>query len=327
MDIQELIEAVPIDEYIGQFVDWDHEENGELWCLSPFTNEKTASFSVSKDMNMWYCFSSGSGGNIISFIMKLNRCGYSRAVEILKKYANIDASIDSPKRLTSSGVIKKYREPKRIIKKQAGVYLDDDVMSLYDFDESKLSVWVADGISYLTMKKFQVRYDSVANRIVFPIKDMDGAIINICGRTIDPDFKKKKLRKYTYYYPLGSLNTIYGFSDNMEEILKSKEIILFEGSKSVMVADGWGIKNTGAILTSHLNYLQMKLLIQLGVRVVFALDEEIDVRRDENIKKLKRFVKVEFVKNIDGMLSEKMAPVDAGQNIWKTLYEKREVIN
>ena len=53
--------------------------------------------------------------------------------------------------------------------------------------------------------------------------------------------------------PWGELKTIYGFAENLENIKKQGEIILFEGCKSVLMADTWGIHNAGAILTSHLN--------------------------------------------------------------------------
>ena len=102
---------------------------------------------------------------------------------------------------------------------------------------------------------------------------------------------------------------------------------MFEGAKSVMLADGWSVKNTAAVLTSHLNDLQLLFLIKLGVRVVFALDEEVDIRNDENIQKLKRYVRVDWVKNRDHLLSEKMSPVDAGSDIWKNLYERRMKMN
>ena len=90
-----------------------------------------------------------------------------------------------------------------------------------------------------------------------------------------------------------------------------------------MIADGWGIKNTGAILTSHLNPYQFKLLIRLGITVVFALDAEVDIRDDVNIKKLLPYVKVEWVRNKRGLLEDKDAPVDKGFEVFQTLYEER----
>jgi len=173
------------------------------------------------------------------------------------------------------------------------------------------------------LKRFDVRYDSFSNRLVYPIRNTDGQIVNIGGRTLDPDWKERGLRKYTYFSKWGELNVIFGLYDNSRYILKKREIILFEGCKSVLIADSWGIKNTGAILTSHLNPNQVKLLARLGVRVVFALDKEVNVLNDHNIAKLKRYVSVEYLKDIDDLLGAKDAPVDRGEGVFKDLYERR----
>lgn len=200
-------------------------------------------------------------------------------------------------------------------------------MDKFEFVEEKLQIWNNEGISWDSMKKFQVKYDYSSNRIVFPIKDLSGNIINVCGRTLYEDYKEKKLRKYTYFKPLGILDVIYGFSENINSVLDKNEYILFEGSKSVMLADSWGIYNTGALLTSHLNYYQMEILMKLGIRIVFALDEEVDISKDEYIGKLKYYCPIEKVSNKNGLLLPKMAPVDAGEDTWKTLYNERELVN
>ena len=196
-------------------------------------------------------------------------------------------------------------------------------MSRYERDMEKLSIWVDEGISEASLDRFQVRYDRFSDRIVYPLRDFTGNIINVSGRTVDPAWKEKGLRKYTYFYPLGILDMVYGLHENLEEIKKAGEIILFEGAKSVMIADTWGIRNTGAILTSHLNPHQLKILAKLGCRVVFALDQDVDVTEDHNIRKLKQLVNVQYIRDTGNLLQPKMAPVDAGPEVWKTLYEGR----
>lgn len=200
-------------------------------------------------------------------------------------------------------------------------------MDRYEFDKEKLQIWADEGIGFDVMKKFSVCYDSFANRIVFPIKSFSGDIINVSGRTLDRSFKEKGLRKYTYYKPLGALDTLYGFSDNEPFISEKKEIVIFEGAKSVMLASTWGVQNCCAALTSHLNPRQALFLIRLGVRVVFAFDEDVDITKDKNIAKLMRYVRVEWVKNRGGLLSSKMAPVDAGAAVWNKLYGMRQKLN
>lgn len=196
-------------------------------------------------------------------------------------------------------------------------------MERYEKRSDKLDVWRQEGISDISLDKFQVYYDSFSNRLVYPIRSVDGKIINVGGRTLDSQWKEKKLRKYTYFKQWGELNTIYGLAENMDSIREKREIILFEGCKSVLLADTWGIHNTGAILTSHLNPNQMKILIQLGCKVVFALDKEVCIRNDYNIRRLKQFVRVEYIWDKRDLLDDKDSPVDKGQEIWKELYEGR----
>ena len=326
MDVSDIINSVDILEYVSQYCDFE-EKNGEFWALSPLKEENTPSFSINTDKQYFYDFSSGNGGNILSFIQKYNHCDFYKAVEILKKYANITDDITINKRLTTAKVLKKFKKPKPKAHESKGVLLDSDYMSRYDFNTDKLKIWIDEGIPIEVLKNHGVMYDEFSDRIVYPIYNINGDIINVSGRTLDPDYKAKRMRKYTYFKPLGDLNTIYWLYQNREEILKKKEIILFEGAKSVMIAESWGITNTGAILTSHLNPLQLRILIRLGAKVVFALDEDVVIENDANVAKLKRFVKVEKVVNRDNLLSEKMSPVDKGKEVWQNLYERRIPIN
>lgn len=86
MELSELIESVDILEYISQYTEFT-EKNGEYWALSPLKDENTPSFSVRKEENSFYDFSSGIGGNVLTFIRYYNRCGYQKAIEILKASA------------------------------------------------------------------------------------------------------------------------------------------------------------------------------------------------------------------------------------------------
>lgn len=325
MDVSEIIESVDILSYISQFCDLEERQDGEYWGLSPLKEENTPSFSVNVEKQRFYDFSSGKGGNIIDFIKEYHGCDFHKGLQILKEYANIKDDDPSIKhqRLAATSVAKKFRQHQKKEKESKSTVLSDDYMSRYERNIEKLSVWEKEGITRESMERFSVRYDPFSDRIVYPIRNMQGKIINVCGRTLDLNYKANKLRKYTYFKPLGILDTIYGFAENKDEILKKKEIILFEGAKSVMIADGWGIKNTGAILTSHLNPYQFKLLIRLGITVVFALDAEVDIREDVNIKKLLPYTKVEWVRNRRNLLDDKDAPVDKGYEVFKTLYEER----
>ncbi len=322
MEVSDLIEAIDIVEYISQFTEFT-EKNGEYWALSPLKEENTPSFSIRKEENTFYDFASGVGGNVLTFTRFYFQCGYKEAIEKLKNYAGVDGEIKQYKKLVATEIAKKYSPPKRTQKQSKSVVLPEDYMERYEIKEEKLRAWQDEGISKKSLDKFQVRYDSFSDRLVYPIRSPDGDIVNVGGRTLDPQWKEKGLRKYTYFKSWGELKTIYGFSENLQSILDKREIILFEGCKSVLLADTWGIANAGAILTSHVNPNQMKLLAKLGCRVVFALDKDVNIRSDHNIKKLKQFTRVEYINDKTGILSDKDAPVDKGYEAWMELYEGR----
>lgn len=325
MDLEELLSSIDIVDFLSQYV-YLEEKNGEYWGISPLSDppEKTPSFSVRRETGRFYCFSTGIGGTALTFLKHYYHISTREAVEILKKYAGFSDEMAAPrKKLSAVSVCKRFSAPKRIEKTFSGSILPDNCMEKYEKRADKLAVWENEGISRESLDRFQVFYDRFADRLVYPVRDVNGKIINIGARTLDPFWKEKKLRKYCYYYQFGTINTIFGLSDNMKYIREAKEIILFEGCKSVLLADTWGIRNTGAILTSHLSQNQMKILIGLGCRVVFALDNDVDVKKDRHIQKLRHFVNVEYIRDVSGLLDEKDSPVDKGKEVFEKLYDDR----
>ena len=322
MELSDLISSIDILEFLSQYTEFS-EKNGEYWALSPLKEENTPSFSVRREENTFYDFSSGVGGNVLTFVRFYHKCGYAEAIEKLKEYVGFDGAVRSHQKLAATEIAKRYSPPKKTTKVAKQTILPGDYMQRYEKRDDKLDVWRAEGISDASLDKFQVYYDSFSDRLVYPIRDCDGNIVNVGGRTLDKAWKEKGLRKYTYFKSWGELNVIYGLSENLDSIKQKGEIILFEGCKSVLIADTWGIHNTGAILTSHLNPNQMRLLARLACRVVFALDKDVAVREDHNINRLKQFVKVEYICDKDNLLDDKDAPVDKGLETWKKLYEGR----
>lgn len=323
MDLSDLIDSVDILEYISQYAEFE-EKGGEYWSLSPLKEENTPSFSVRKETNTFYCFSSGKGGNVLNFIRYYNNCSFQEAVEILKRYAGVNGDVQPTRKLAAVEVAKRYKSRNKKGKISQTKTLPDDYMFRYERDPNKLAVWEAEGISKASLDRFQVAYDSFSDRLVYPIRSVSGEIVNVGARTLDPEWKQKKLRKYSYLFSWdGGMNTVFGLAENIEEILRKKEVILFEGAKSVMIADSWGIKNCGALLTSHLSQFQLKILARLGVRVVFALDKEVAIRDDPNIARLKRYVSVDYLWDRDGLLDEKDSPADKGVDTFMKLYEGR----
>ena len=329
VEVSEILSQIDIVEYMSQYLEFE-EKGGEHWALSPFKDEHTPSFSVRQDTGIWYDFSSGSGGNLIDFVRRYHKMSVYDAVQHLKQYACIADDVDASgvvTRLEAAKIARKFKSKKKPPKQAACKVFAEDYMSRFDFDWDKLELWANEGIQWEVMRKFGVMYDPFDNRIVYPIRDYAGNIVSICGRTCDPDFKAKKIRKYTYYQSINTVDTLYAFSENREEILSKREIIIFEGAKSVMKAYGWGYRNCVALLTSHLNDNQLRFLIQLGsahgIRMVFALDSDVDITKDENINRLCHYASVEWVRNRSRLLEDKDSPVDKGQTVFERLYAER----
>lgn len=325
MDLTELIESIDLVEYIGQYVDEFEERGGELWCRSPFTDEATPSFSIRESEQVWKDFSSGLGGSVFTFCQYYHKLSKADTVKELQKYAgidNLDSTTAHSERTTSAAMVAKKFAPKKQQKTTGtNTILPASYMDRFEDRPDKLEVWRKEGITDEAMRFFGVKYDGFSNCIVYPVIDNDGNIINVGGRTLDPDYKAKGLRKYTYFrgFP-GGLNLIFGMYQNRDAIRDKNCIILFEGVKSVMLARGFGIENTGAILTSHLNPSQFKLLARQGVPVVFALDKDVDVTKDHNINRLKQYVNVSYLYDFKNLTGAKDAPVDKGEAVFKQLY-------
>lgn len=323
MELEDLIQSIDIVEYISQYVDLD-EKNGEYWGLSPFTDEKTPSFSIRKEANNFYDFSSGIGGNVFTFVKFYNQCSPAEAVNILRRYLGCDdKSLPRVQNLSATQVCKKYKPTPTTNKSSNITIYPENIMEKYEKRDDMLGIWEEEGISRASLEKFQVYYDAFSKRLVYPIRNICGDIVNIGGRTLDPCWKEKGLRKYTYFSSWGTMDVIYGLYENLESILEEREIIIFEGCKSVLLADTWGIHNTGALLTSHLNPNQFKILAKLGVRVVFALDKDVRIRDDHNVKKLNHYVNIEYIWDRQNLLDDKDSPVDKGIDVFKTLYGQR----
>ncbi len=326
MELCELIDTIDIVAYISQFVEME-EHGGEMWGLSPFKDEKTPSFSVRPDPPCFFDYSSGIGGNVFTFVRYYFHCNAAEAVAKLREYVGDDGSGagNSPSmKLGASQVCRRFKKRERKHKTSGGRGFPDDVMLRYEKRPEKLAVWENEGITKASLERFQVFYDPFSDRLVYPIRDLTGRIVNIGGRTLDPEWKDKGLRKYTYFSKWdGGIDLLYGLYDNLDAVRAGNELIVFEGCKSVLIADGWGIHNTAALLTSHLSDAQLRILAKLGCRVVFALDRDVDIRKDHNINRLRRYCAVEYLRDTDGLLGEKDSPVDRGKEVFQKLYESR----
>jgi len=300
----------------------------EFYTHCPLHIDKTPSLAIDPRTGQFHCLSCGIGGTIIQWLQKVENLDYDEAV----KKAAILAKLDVQKACQSPTVI--FNKQLRSGRTKA----DASERKILEYSEySKFSKefpqeWIDEGISVEAMKLFDIRIDEETNRIVYPVRDTNGNLINIKGRTRNPEYKKLGIPKYVFYYSLGTMDYLQCLETTLPYIKEKKEVIIFEGIKSVMKAFGYGTKNCVSAEKHSLTDEQIRLLIKLGFDVVFCYDSDVpysDKKIQENIKMLQHFVNVYIVEDKDNLLGgaeAKNAPVDCGKDVWLKLYADKKKV-
>lgn len=323
--IDRVKEKLPLSEYAASYIELKNKKD-KLFGLCPFHYEDTPSFMIDPIKQRFYCFGCHAHGNIFSFIMKMNNVSFVQAVEIASELVGEDLS-DTTHSETLS-ILKKLVKP-NIEKGSGHAILDKAIFESYK--EYIDGSWVAEGVPKDLFSRYEIRLDKKSNRIIYPVYDTLGNFINIKGRTRDPNFKKNGIPKYMNYYKVGTMDYLQGLHLNKDAILGRREIIIFEGIKSCMKAEGFGFNNVVSAETSSLTEEQIRLLISLRVNVVVAFDKDKSLSDyyNKNMAFLRKFAEVYYIddtRDLLGAVSEKNSPVDMGEKVWNELYtNKKEV--
>lgn len=209
-------------------------------------------------------------------------------------------------------------------------YFDVSILDNYD-KELHIDLIRKDFILPDFADKYQLRFDTKSNRIIFPhfAHDDITKILALVGRTVNPAFKELKIPKYLTILGEGyeKTNNLYGLSHNIENIKKYKKVLVFEAEKSVIKADILGYPFGVSVGCHEISETQVKLLIALGVEIIIAFDKDVSL---EHIKKMcdkfKNFREVTFIYDEENFLNEKDAPVDKGKLIFDYLYRIRKKV-
>ena len=329
--LQEINDNADLLAYAQQTLDLEQRGN-DYFAHCPLHRDDTPSLSFTPSKNSYYCFSCGASGGMIGYLMDFEGMEFEDAVEKAAGLANIDMS----KMCQSKTMIllKKWRmflQSKQ--KKEVYKHSIIPMTAFTKFSKEEVPEWLEEGISQEVMDLFDIRIDNYSNRIVYPVYDIDGNLINIKGRTRYENYKKLKLPKYMNYYTVGVMDYFQGLEKTLKYIKEQNESIIFESIKSVMKAYGWGYKNCVSAEKHTLTPEQISLLVKLKVNVVFAYDSDVsynDGEVKENIDILRKVTNVYVISDKDLLLggsSTKNAPVDCGQDIWEELYfSKRKVV-
>lgn len=275
--------------------------------LCPFHNEKTPSFMVSADKQIFRCFGCGEGGNVISFIMKWEKISFPEAVRFLANRAGITISEeDDPEKNARLKELNEAYEINELVKDfyqyilanhpvagEARNYLKKRGLTEETIDKFQIGFappsW--DGLLHFLNKKGYAPekleklgvvlarskgkpgfYDRFRNRVMFPIWDIRGKVVGFGGRVLDDSVPKYLNSPETILFNKSHL--LYGINKAAESIRRNDQAIIVEGYFDVITCHQAGISNVVASLGTAFTREQGKLLLRYSQAVIMAYDAD-----------------------------------------------------
>ena len=275
--------------------------------LCPFHTEKTPSFTVSPDNQIFYCFGCGTGGNVFSFLMKQEGLSFPETARRLAKRYGIDLPIkplspDQKKKISErEGLLDInrramdffYQALRRSTTGQAArSYLErrgisqrtiDDFKLGYAFDswDRLLNYFANHQISTAAVEKSGLilprknksgHYDRFRNRIMFPIIDANMQVIGFGGRVLDDSLPKYLNSPETLVYSKG--RSLYGIQQAKEKCRATGTVFIVEGYLDLLALYQHGIENCVATLGTALTSDHVRLLTRYAGRMVLVYDSD-----------------------------------------------------
>lgn len=269
---------------------------------SPFNNEKTPSFFVSPEKGFYYCFSSGKGGDIFSFIQEIERVDFPAALKLLAEKAGVelDSSPQAKKNQTERERLfhlldlatKFYevhlRKNKDVVSYLLGRGLTKETIVKFRIGFARDS-W-RDIYDYLKSKKFTDQeiekaglaipkqgsgyYDRFRSRIMFPLMDGRGRVVGFSGRIFGSDIDVAKYINSPEGPLFDKSKVLYGYHTAKSSISKEDYCILVEGQLDVLLSQQAGYENTVAISGTGLTDGHIAMIHRFTDQVYLALDSD-----------------------------------------------------
>ena len=299
--IREINSRLELADIVAETVQLTRKGN-RYWGLCPFHQEKTSSFSVTPDRNMFYCFGCHAGGDMITYIMKRDNMDFREAVEYLANRAGVTVQKESPaarrKQERARGVVaanlaaaQLYREILLSAKGKKGLeYLQERRLSPEIVEKFGLG-FAPDNWNtiedYLFKKAFsqeQVKstglikrsdqqnryYDLFRNRVIFPIHDQRGEVIGFGGRVLDGSLPKYLNTPETELF--SKRKNLYGLYQARQAMRNLNQALVVEGYMDCLKMHQAGIENTVATLGTAMTQEQARLLRRFVEEVVVLFD-------------------------------------------------------
>jgi DNA primase len=314
-DIAELRERARIDGVVGEYVSLRNAGGGSLKGLCPFHDERSPSFHVTPARGLWYCFGCGEGGDVISFLEKIEHLSFSEAVERLAERVGIPLSYDeSPGRPRATGAPREQRTRMVEAHRAAAEFYAERLLAA---DAALARAFLADrgfdrdaaehfGVGFaprdgdalhrylrgrgfgeddlvtggLVARGQRGVYDRFRGRLVWPIRDLMGAVVGFGARRVFDDDHIDAKYLNTPETPLyRKSQVLYGVDLAKKEIARQSRAVVVEGYTDVMAAHLAGVPTAVATCGTafgedHARILRRLLMDQDEFRgeVIFTFD-------------------------------------------------------
>ena len=297
---EEVRSRLDIEDIVGEYVQLKRAGRN-LKGLSPFTNEKTPSFIVSPDKNIWHDFSSNKGGDIFSFIMEVEGLDFRAALEFLARKAGVDITVFNNRGDQTTAKAKKQAiELNTLANKYYQHSLANNKLAYeYVFNKRKISKEIARefGVSYAPssgdalvkfMKSRGIKQEDIKKagltnrfggdmfrkRMTVALMDQMGQIIGFTARTVEdePNSPKYLNTSQTIIYDKG--RHVFGLSQAKESIRKQDFVVIVEGNMDVISSHQAGVTNVVATAGTAMTSMHLKTLSRLTSKIKLAFDND-----------------------------------------------------
>ncbi len=303
--VDEVKQRLDIVDIVGQYVQLQ-KAGRNYKALCPFHSERTPSFFVSPERQSWHCFGAcGTGGDVLSFVMKRENLEFGEALRLLAERAGVTLTERRPEEEAERNRLREANESaasfyhRALLSSEAGQtakrYLEErgqDLKTIQDFQLGySPSGWdslcqhlrergyrdeeiVAAGLAVEGERGLR---DLFHQRIMFPITDMRGRVVGFGGRLLPIEGQEEVQPKYlnthqTAVFDKGSL--LYALDKAKEEIRRQGLAVIVEGYMDAIAAHQHGFPNVVASMGTALGERQVRLLKRFSRDVVLALDAD-----------------------------------------------------
>jgi DNA primase len=305
--IEKVFDQARVEEVIGDFVQLKRS-GSNMKGLSPFVNEKSPSFMVSPVKQIWKDFSSGKGGNSVTFLMEHEHFTYPEAIKYLaNKYGiEVEETIVSNEDIEQAN----EKESMYLVSEFARDYFHKTMLNTDEGQAIGLSYFKERGFTKNTIEKFQLGYspdiwdaftkealgkaykleylektgltivkqedgktfDRFKGRVMFPIQSMSGRVLGFGGRILTNDKKAAKYLNSPESEIYHKSKVLYGIFQAKQAIAKQDNCYLVEGYTDVIQFNQSGIENVVASSGTALTPDQIRLVNRLTNNITVLFD-------------------------------------------------------